>query len=155
MSSLITDQQPTRLVLAVIVAKDREVGAERWQLVFLAVAVEVDASTGHHVAGLVRQGVAPQHGVASGRRGGRGNTVASADLTSSTHASTAASILTRADAMARQDVADGSGSWHADARRKEAFLSEPGRRGVVVALLSEKRRQWPGGGTVRSSMTVG
>lgn len=41
--------------------------------------------------------------------------------------------------MARQDVADGSGSWHADARRKEAFLSEPGRRGVVVALLSEKK----------------
>lgn len=73
MSSLITDQQPTRLVLAVVVAKDREVGAERWQLVFLAVAVEVGAATGHHVASLVRQGVAPQHGVASGRRGGRGN----------------------------------------------------------------------------------
>jgi hypothetical protein len=58
----------------VAVAKDVEVGGEVWHLVFLAVAVEVEGGTRHHVvASLVRQGGAPEYSAAGGRlRGGVG-----------------------------------------------------------------------------------
>jgi hypothetical protein len=121
----------------VVVAKDREVGAERWQLVFLAVAVEVDAATGrHHVASLVRLGVAPQHGAAGGRRGGRGSG-GGVSRPDEQHAREH-----RGEYPHTSGRHEGAGccrwQWrlaHADARRKEAFLSsEPGEVWVVVLL---------------------